>query len=111
MHAFRSQAESGLRRSWRGTTEVLAANLTQVVVVAAPRPDPDPFLVDRYLAAAEMMGVSACIAYNKIDIDPDCAEMDLKEYSAIGYPVIPVSAKTKTEARSSVVRTPVKASP
>ncbi len=82
------------RPSRRGSTEVLAANLTQVVVVAAPRPDPDPFLVDRYLAAAEMMGVSACIAYNKIDLDPDCADMDLEEFSAIGYPVIPVSAKT-----------------
>jgi ribosome biogenesis GTPase len=82
------------RPSRRGSTEVLAANLTQVVVVAAPRPDPDPFLVDRYLAAAEMMGVSACVAYNKIDLDPDCAAMDLQEFSAVGYPVISVSAKT-----------------
>lgn len=82
------------RPSRRGTTEVLAANLTQVVVVAAPRPDPDPFLVDRYLAAAELMGASACVAYNKLDLDPDCSAMDLAEFSAIDYPVIPVSAKS-----------------
>jgi ribosome biogenesis GTPase len=82
------------RPSRRGTTEVLAANLTQVVVVAAPRPDPDPFLVDRYLAAAELMGASACVAYNKVDLDPGGEAMELTEFSAIGYAVIAVSAKT-----------------
>ena len=37
-------------------TEILAANLTCMVVVLAPMPAPDWFLIDRYLCAAELMG-------------------------------------------------------
>jgi ribosome biogenesis GTPase len=33
----------------RGRKELLAANIDQVLVVVAPKPPPDPFLVDRYL--------------------------------------------------------------
>jgi ribosome biogenesis GTPase / thiamine phosphate phosphatase len=43
----------------RGRVEVLAANIDQVVVVCAPEPPPDPFIIDRYLAAAEVMGAAA----------------------------------------------------
>jgi ribosome biogenesis GTPase len=84
------------RPSRRGDREVLAANLSQVIVVAAPRPPPDPFLVDRYLAAAEMMGTAACIAYNKTDLDPAGLSMDLAEFEALGYPVLRVSARDNT---------------
>jgi len=84
------------RPSRKGDREVLAANLTLVVVVSAPRPPPDPFLVDRYLAAAELMGVAAVLAYNKSDLDPDAAALDLSEFSAIGYPVLEISAQEGT---------------
>ncbi|KPK61203.1 MAG: hypothetical protein AMJ59_01790 [Gammaproteobacteria bacterium SG8_31] len=84
------------RPSRRGDREVLAANLSQVIIVAAPRPPPDPFLVDRYLAAAEMMGTAACIAYNKTDLDPAALSMDLAEFEALGYPVLRVSARDNT---------------
>lgn len=81
------------RPSRRGEREVLAANLDQVVIVSAPKPPPDPFLVDRYLAAAELMGVGACLAYNKIDLDPDCAALDLDEFSSLGLAVLRISAR------------------
>mgnify|MGYP000917284999 CR=1 FL=1 len=45
----------------RGRTDVLAANVSQVMVVCAPRPTPDLFLIDRYLAAAAFMGASASV--------------------------------------------------
>lgn len=81
------------RPSRRGDREVLAANISQVVIVAAPRPPPDAFLVDRYLVAAELMGAAACIAYNKTDLDPDNGAMDLTEFESLGYPVIRVCAR------------------
>jgi ribosome biogenesis GTPase len=83
------------RPSRRGDREVLAANISQVVIVSAPRPLPDAFLVDRYLVAAELMGAAACIAYNKTDLDPNNGAMDLAEFESLGYPVIRVCARDK----------------
>jgi putative ribosome biogenesis GTPase RsgA len=53
----------------RGRSETIAANVTQLVVVASPLPLPDPFILDRYLAAAELMGADACLVWNKIDVE------------------------------------------
>ena len=47
------------RPNRRGDTEVLAANLDRLVVVAAGTPAADWFIVDRYLCAAELMPVDA----------------------------------------------------
>ncbi|UCC15477.1 MAG: ribosome small subunit-dependent GTPase A [Gammaproteobacteria bacterium] len=79
------------RPSRRGDREILAANIEQVVVVSAPRPDPDPFLIDRYLAASELMGTEGCLVYNKSDLDPEHKALDLSEFSAVGYPVVTTS--------------------
>jgi ribosome biogenesis GTPase / thiamine phosphate phosphatase len=77
----------------RGRAEILAANLDQVVVVCAPEPAVDPFIIDRYLAAAELMGTRAVIAWNKIDLESNADAADLlEEFRATGYPVLRVSA-------------------
>jgi ribosome biogenesis GTPase / thiamine phosphate phosphatase len=76
----------------RGRVEVLAANIDQVVVVCAPEPPPDPFIIDRYLAAAEVMGARALVACNKVDL-PGADTLDvLEEFQVAGYPVLRVSA-------------------
>jgi ribosome biogenesis GTPase / thiamine phosphate phosphatase len=76
----------------RGRVEVLAANIDQVVVVCAPEPTPDPFIIDRYLAAAEVMGAKALVACNKADLPAADAVRSLAEFRAVGYPVLRVSA-------------------
>lgn len=77
----------------RGRPEVLAANVDQVVVVCAPEPRPDPYIIDRYLAAAEVMGAAALVACNKHDL-PDAGEaVPLAEFEAVGYPTLRVSAR------------------
>lgn len=76
----------------RGRAETLAANIDQVIVVVASLPVPDPFLVDRYLATAEMMGAVPCIAYNKADLDTAGPALDLDEFRRLGYAVHVVSA-------------------
>lgn len=80
----------------RGRVEVLAANIDQVVVICAPEPAPDPFIIDRYLAAAEVMGAAALVACNKTDL-PGADALDvLDEFGAVGYSVLRVSALTET---------------
>jgi ribosome biogenesis GTPase len=81
------------RPNLRGQAEVLAANFDLLVAVAAPQPPPDWFIVDRYLAAAENLGIAAMVVYNKTDLtDPSSAKADLEDYSRIGYVAIRCSA-------------------
>ncbi|MEY6432586.1 ribosome small subunit-dependent GTPase A [Thioalkalicoccus limnaeus] len=75
-----------------GRARPLAANIDQLVVVLAPRPEPSTYLLDQYLVAAERMGVAALIAGAKMDLLSD-AERRLfqprfEHYARIGYPVI-----------------------
>lgn len=84
------------RPNQRGQVEVLAANLEFLCVVAARTPSPDWFIVDRYLSAAELMGIPAAIVYNKVDLDTSATSTDdiLNEYSDIGYLTLQCSART-----------------
>ncbi len=78
----------------RGRTEILAANLDFLVVVAAEAPPVDWFIVDRYLAAAELIGVSAMVVFNKTDLHvaSDSSAAALTDYETIGYKTISCSA-------------------
>jgi ribosome biogenesis GTPase len=81
-------------------TRVLAANIDQILIVAAPQPALDTFLIDRYLVAAELAGATPLVVVNKSDlIDPRVAMApadDLREYAAIGYGILMVSAQEHT---------------
>jgi len=81
------------RPNQRGRPELIAANLTQLVVVLAPMPAPDFFLADRYLCAAEILGVDALINWNKTDL-ADSLPTELTEYQNLNYPIIPTSTKS-----------------
>ncbi len=83
------------RQNQRGDAEVFAANLSQLIVVLAPSPQPDFALCDRYLAAAEWAGLKAVIAANKCDL-PAAAQLlqpRLALYRALGYPVVETSKR------------------
>ncbi len=84
------------RPNMRGRIEVLAANLDALVVVAAVSPLPDWYIVDRYLCAAELMGVNAVLVFNKVDllIGHDIEIDELQDYRDIGLPVLECSAET-----------------
>ncbi len=79
----------------RGREEVLAANITQLVVVVTAQPLTDPFITDRYLAAARMMPCKALIVHNKNELPgaPSLADF-LEEARTLDYAVIPTSAAT-----------------
>jgi ribosome biogenesis GTPase len=90
---------SALRRRDGNQVRILAANIDQVVVVVAAEPEPHANLVDRFLVAAELEGMSALILANKCDLD-DGAQQALDAIcvsrSALGYPLVRVSARTGT---------------
>lgn len=82
------------RPNVRGEVEVLAANIDYLLVVAAAEPRADWYIVDRYLCAAELMGIDAGVVYNKIDLDQALPDEELANYEAIGYDVVMCSAET-----------------
>lgn len=49
--------------------KVLAANISQMIVVIAPKPEPSTLLLDSYLVAAACLGVKLAIVFNKTDLD------------------------------------------
>ena len=49
--------------------KVLAANISQMIVVIAPKPAPATLLLDSYLVAAACLGVKLAIVFNKTDLD------------------------------------------
>ena len=83
------------RATVRGGAEPVVANLTRLLVVLAPLPAPDLFIVDRYLAAAAAGGLAATLIVNKSDLGIDDAlSAELAVYRAAGYGTITCSAET-----------------
>lgn len=82
------------RANLRGESEPVVANITQLIVVVAPLPRPDLFMVDRYLCAATSAGIHGALAVNKCDLEMD---RELRgEWAAlagVGYRLIHCSAK------------------
>ncbi len=82
-----------------GKTKAIAANISQLVVVLAPQPEPAGYLLDQYLVAAERIGVRGLICLNKADLLTDAARAAFRErfslYEDIGYAVVQISAKTE----------------
>ena len=83
------------RSNVRGATEPVIANLSRLMVVLAPVPVPDLFVVDRYLSAAESGGIAGLLVVNKVELGIDdelAAQLDV--FTAAGYRWFPCSVKT-----------------
>lgn len=93
VRAVRPRQRALWRSNARGEPELLAANATQLIVVLAPLPEPDLYVADRYLCAADAAGLKALLLANKSDsTDATATLAQLDEFAAIGYRVLPVSA-------------------
>lgn len=75
----------------------VAANINQILVVAAPLPALDIDLINRYLVAAEITNIPPVLVINKIDLMADHSlkklKARLKIYEDIGYTLIYASCK------------------
>jgi ribosome biogenesis GTPase len=83
------------RSNLRGESEPIVANITQLVVVIAPLPAADFFIVDRYLCAATAAGIAGTIAVNKSDLEDGATDSDeLAALASAGYAHCCCSAKS-----------------
>ncbi len=81
-------------------TKLIAANVTQAVVVVAAQPTFYPDLLDRCLIAADAAGVRTLIVLNKCDLEDltEHAAQALSLYERLGYDLLKVSAHRSIDA-------------
>jgi len=83
-----------LYRSDAYRQKLIAANVTQVVIVTAAVPEFHEDLIDRCLAAAEHGNMAALIVFNKCELAESAAALaKLELYRQIGYQLLALSAK------------------
>lgn len=84
--------KSLLYRSNAFKSKLLAANVTQIVIVLATQPSFYEALLNRCLVAAEAAGIKVLIVLNKCDlVNPDATDK-LAQYAQLGYQTIQLSA-------------------
>lgn len=85
------------KTGFAGAIKPVAANIGQLVIVTALKPKPNPYLIDRYLTAAENLPADALIVINKVDLmnaeTRPLVEELTELYQNIGYRVIGTSIK------------------
>lgn len=93
----------------RRKEQLIAANMDQVIItVSVVSPNLRPFIVDRYIIAAEKGGMTPIVVINKVDllndptVDEELREVEniifddfLKAYAQAGITVIPFSTVTR----------------
>ena len=83
-----------LYRSDAYRQKLIAANVTQIIIVVAAVPSFSEDLVNRCLIAAEFGGMKALIALNKSDLPESAAALSsLESYHALRYRVVALSAR------------------
>jgi ribosome biogenesis GTPase len=89
------ERKSLLYRSDQYREKIIAANVTQVVIVVAARPSFYEDLLIRCLVAAEHQRLRALIAVNKADLVEETAQAmkRLQVHSRLGYGLLELSAK------------------
>lgn len=81
-----------LHRSDAWREKLIAANVTQLVIVVATEPSFSDEVLARCLIAAFDQNLSVLIVLNKCDLPKDDASAQLAPYRAIGYKVLELSA-------------------
>lgn len=80
------------RPTGKGLKKPVAANITQLIIVVAPKPEISWPLLDSYLVMAETLKLHAIVLLNKIDLE--CEEIKqqlITEYQSLNYPVLMLS--------------------
>ena len=89
-----------LYRSVSFREKLIAANVTQIIVVVAAEPSFDDELLARCIIAAHDQQLSTLIVLNKCDLaaQAEAARAQLAPYRAIGYPLLELSARQDVSA-------------
>lgn len=77
------------RPNLRGLSKAVAANITQMIIVAAPLPEISWPLLDAYLIVADILQLKPVILLNKIDLQSDEIQQRLREeYQSLNYDLL-----------------------
>lgn len=77
------------RPTGAGLKKPVAANITQLIIVIAPKPEISWPLLDSYLIMAETLRLHALIVLNKTDLPCDEIKQELlNDYKSLGYPLL-----------------------
>jgi len=97
-----------LYRSDAHRQKLIAANVTQVLIVVAPIPSFYDDLISRCLAACEHANIRARILLNKTDLaEASLASAALDVYRQLGYSVLSLSAKQSIAALQEALQNEV----
>ena len=89
--------------AWK--TKLIAANVTQLLIVMAAVPSPSELLLQRALLAAEAAEIEAVIVLNKADLPETVVWREkLKFYESLGYRVMETRALEGAEALKPVLQ-------
>lgn len=90
-----AERRSLLYRSNEFRQKLIAANVTQIVIVVATEPSFSDMLITRCLVAADSQEIKPLIVLNKCDLTTalPAAREGLQIYRNLGYPVVELSAK------------------
>lgn len=85
------------RPGFRGEIRMIAANISLIGIVVPVVPGIHPDMIDRYLVAAEQIGVPSLIILNKIDLIEEQEHWDaineiLEPYSALNVSIVQTSS-------------------
>ncbi len=69
------------------------ANVSLLIVVICPSPEPDLLLVDRMLVRARLQGLKTALVVNKCDLDAALVEEIRRQYAGADCPVLGASAR------------------
>lgn len=80
--------------------KLIAANVTQIVIVVATEPSFSDELVSRCMVAAESQDIKALIVLNKCDLSDRVAPaiLALAPFEKLGYPLLRLSARADADA-------------
>ena len=95
-----------LYRSDRYRKKIIAANITQAVIVVAAKPAFNEDLLLRCLVACEQQHIAALIALNKTDLVEETAKaaIALALYRELGYALVPLSARNDVSPLRSALQ-------
>ena len=77
-----------------GQQQIIASNVTQILLITAPLPKPNFLLIDKFILISELMECDLSIIFNKVDL-VEKSDSEFELYQKLGYPVIKISAKEK----------------
>ena len=88
------ERSSLLYRSDAWKEKLIAANVTQVVLVTATEPGFSDELISRCICAAEDQSIRILVVLNKVDLSERlaAARQTLEPFAALGYPIVALSA-------------------